>query len=106
MKYFRLDDMTRGWFCGDFIPTVFNTKDCEVGVKHYKAGDYEPHHVHKIATEITCIISGCAQMNGKGYWAGDIIVIEPGDGTDFRAITPVTNVVVKIPSVKGDKYVE
>ena len=36
--------------------------------------------------------------------AGDIIVLEPGEATDFRALEKTTTVVVKMPSVLGDKY--
>ena len=36
--------------------------------------------------------------------AGDIVLIEPGEDTDFEALTDVTTVVVKTPSVAGDKY--
>ena len=43
-------------------------------------------------------------MNSKVYEEGTVIVMEPGEATDFEALTEVKNVVVKIPSVKGDKY--
>ena len=43
-------------------------------------------------------------MNGRTYGAGDIIVLEPGEATDFRALEKTTTVVVKMPSVLGDKY--
>jgi quercetin dioxygenase-like cupin family protein len=105
MKVFKEKDMVRGWFVGNFFPTVYNIKDCEVGLKRYKVGDYEPFHYHKIALEITIIVYGSVEMNSKKYAEGDIIVIDPGEGTDFRALTDVANVVVKIPSVVGDKYV-
>lgn len=104
MKHGKLDEMVRGWFVGEFTPTVLNTQACEVGVKNYKAGDYEEAHFHKIATEVTLIISGRVHMNGQEWGAGDIIIIEPGEVTDFRAITDVTNVVVKVPSILNDKY--
>jgi mannose-6-phosphate isomerase-like protein (cupin superfamily) len=96
--------MIKGWFIGDFSPTLLNTQDFEIAVKRYKAGDYDPTHVHKIATEYTCIISGEAEMNNIRYKTDDIIVIEPGEYTDFRAITDAVNVVIKVPCVKGDKY--
>ena len=70
----------------------------------YKAGDSEKKHVHKIATELTTIIKGKVKMNGMEYREGDIIVMEPGEATDFEALTDAMNVVVKVPSVKGDKY--
>ena len=98
--------MARGWFVGAFSPTAFATNSCEVGVKNYVAGDYETSHFHKIATELTLIVSGEVRMNGIKYIAGDIIVIEPGDTIDFEAITDTVNVVVKVPGVLNDKYVK
>lgn len=103
MKIFKLQDMTRGWFIGDF-PCAFQTKDCEVAVMHYKAGDKEKKHVHKIATELTVVVEGRIKMNGKEYNNGDIILMEPGEATDFEALTDAIDIVVKVPSVIGDKY--
>lgn len=104
MQSERLDKMTNGWFVGNFEPSLYKTNDVEVGVKHYDTGDYEDWHYHKIATEITTIISGRVEMNGQIYKEGDIIVIEPGQGTDFKAIVETVNVVVKIPGANNDKY--
>ena len=104
MKTFKLDDMTRGWFVGDFEPSVLRTKDAEVGVKRYEAGVKEARHMHKVAPEITLILDGEARMNDTVYRSGDIVLIEPGEATDFEALTDVTTVVVKMPSVIGDKY--
>jgi len=56
MQTAKLSDMVRGWFIGDFSPTVLATKAVEVGVKLYKAGDSEERHFHKIATEVTVIL--------------------------------------------------
>jgi len=96
--------MTRGWFVGDFSPTLLPTQAAEVAVKEYRAGDYEEWHFHKIATEITVVLSGTVEMNGIRYQAGDMLVIEPNEGTDFRAVTDATNVVVKLPGAPNDKY--
>jgi hypothetical protein len=57
-----------------------------------------------VAAELTLILDGEIRMNGVGYAAGDIVRIEPGESTDFQAVTDVTTVVVKVPSVAGDKY--
>ena len=75
-------------------------------VKRYKAGDYESSHYHKIATEITLIVSGQVEMNGIYYDEDDIIVIEPNDRTDFKCLTDVVTVVVKYPGANDDKYVD
>lgn len=105
MKTARLNNMTKGWFVGNFEPTLYKTNDVEVAVKSYKAGDSEIKHYHKIATEITVIISGRIKMNGVEYSAGDIIVMEPGEETDFEAVTDAVNTVVKLPGANNDKYI-
>lgn len=102
----KLDDFTRGWFVGDFSPTLVRTTESEVAVQRYRAGDHEARHHHKVATEITLIASGTAEMSGERVDAGEIIRIPPGQSTDFRAVTDVMTVVVKIPSVKGDKFID
>ncbi len=104
MKHYKLDKMLRGWFVGAFTPTALKTDMCEVAVKNYNAGDYETTHHHKIATEITLILDGRVEMFGKEWGPGDIISISPGESTDFRAITDVKSVVVKVPGALNDKY--
>jgi quercetin dioxygenase-like cupin family protein len=104
MNVHRLEDMTRGWFVGDFAPTLYRTDAVEVAVKHYDAGDAEERHVHRVATELTAVVSGSVRMDGRDLSAGDIVVLEPGDPTDFLAVTDAVVVAVKLPAVPGDKY--
>lgn len=106
MKINKLKDMFRGWFVGSFTPTLYETTDVEVAVKKYNKGDFEAKHYHKIATEISVVISGRVKMNGIEYTEGDIITMEPNEATDFEALEDNTiNVVVKIPGATNDKYV-
>ncbi len=104
MRTHKMSDMVNGWFVGDFSPAVLQTNVCEAAVKQYVAGDQEARHHHKVAVEITLIAEGQVLMNGQTYTKGDIIVIEPGESTDFQALRDTITVVVKLPSVKGDKY--
>lgn len=104
MKSFRLENMTKGWFVGAFTPSALTTNACEVAVKYYKVGDHEGKHHHKVATEVTLVLSGRIRMLGKEWTEGSIIVIEPGTETDFEALTDATNVVVKLPGALNDKY--
>ncbi len=100
----KLSDMIGGWFVGDFYPNILRDQTFEVGVKFYKAGAKEDWHVHKIGTEITLILDGSVKMRDTIYQHGDIILLEPGNGTAFEALTDVKTVVVKTPSALGDKY--
>ena len=100
----RLEEMTRGWFVGDFQPTMLATEDVEVAIRHHPAGSAEASHFHKIATEITVILKGEARMLDRVFREGDIIKLLPGTTTSFEAISDVTTVVVKFPGAKNDKY--
>ena len=105
MTIAELSEMTGGWFVGAFTPVVLQTGVCEVACKRYQAGAVEPRHVHRIATEVTLIVSGRAVMNGAVLTAGQIIRLAPGEPADFAALEDTVTVVVKTPSVAGDKYV-
>jgi quercetin dioxygenase-like cupin family protein len=96
--------MIKGWFVGDFEPSVLRSKDFEVALKYYRAGEQEDEHHHRVAIEITVVVSGKVKMLGRIWEAGDIVVVEPGEASSFEAITDSANVVVKMPSVTGDKY--
>ncbi len=104
MTHAKLDDMVKGWFIGNFDSSLHKTDEVEIAVKRYKKGDYEPYHYHKIATEFTVIVSGEAQMCDVKYSEGDIVIIYPGESTDFLAATDVVTVVAKIPGANSDKY--
>jgi len=104
MKIVKLSDMTNGWFIGNFEPTLYKTSDVEVAVKTYKSGDTEEAHFHKVATEISVVVSGIVEMYDMCIEVGNIIVLEPGEITAFRSITDSIIVAVKIPGAINDKY--
>lgn len=106
MRTADLKNFFKGWFVGNFEPSLIKTNDVEVAVKKYVAGDYENSHYHKIATEITLIVSGEVEMNSVKYKADDIIVIEPNEKTDFKCLTDVVTVVVKYPGASNDKFID
>ena len=105
MRIANIDDMVKGWFVGNFQPTLFKTNDVEVALKRYCKGVYEGAHLHKVATEITVVATGRVKMNGVVYVAGDIVIMEPNESTDFEALEENTQcVVVKIPGANNDKF--
>jgi len=46
MQTAQLKETTKGWFIGDFAPPLLRTRDVEVAVKHYRAGDSEAAFFH------------------------------------------------------------
>jgi quercetin dioxygenase-like cupin family protein len=105
MVVHKLTKMKKGWFVGDFNPTLIKTKEVEVAVKHYKKGDREERHHHRKATEITVVVSGKVKMNDTICVAGDIVVISPNESTDFEALEDSVNTIVKFPGAPNDKYI-
>ena len=101
-----LKDMVGGWCIGHFSPSVMQSDNFEVAIKHYAKGAKEKRHLHKVATEITVIVSGKVEMSGDIYETDDIISIAPGEATDFTALEDTITVVVKTPSIGNDKYTE
>jgi len=104
METFKLKNYTRGWIVGDFTPNVLRTKKFEFAVKDYKVGDKEEAHFHKVATEISVVVTGEFEMNGKRLKKGDILVMNPDDVARFKCVKAGSTAIIKIPSVKGDKY--
>lgn len=100
----NLNKLKLGWFVGNFEPSLYKTNDVEIAVKSYSKGDYEEVHYHKIATEITVIVSGKVKMNGEIYEKGDVLVIPPNHATDFEALEDTTTTVAKLPGANNDKY--
>jgi mannose-6-phosphate isomerase-like protein (cupin superfamily) len=106
MQFAKLSDMTGGWFVGAFEPTLLRTSDFEVAIKAYRAGDREPAHHHRIAEEVTVIVSGRARMCGRELGQGEMVLLAPKDSTSFEALEDTVTVVVKRPSIPGDKYLD
>ncbi len=96
--------MTRGWFVGNFNPAAYKTADVEVAVQQFPAGYIGELHHHKLATEVTLLLSGKAIMAGEVLTSGDIITLEPCISSRFEAVENCITVVVKTPAVQGDKY--
>lgn len=103
MLLYNLKNMAKGWFIGNFEPSVYNT-DIEVGIKEYKSGDKEKSHYHKLSKEFTVVVSGKVLMNNVIYSKNDIIQINENEITDFKCLEDAITVVVKTKSVEGDKY--
>jgi len=104
MKRFKLDDMTRGWLMGDFEPAVLRTKDFEVCLTTHSKGQEWPVHTHKIATEYNVMICGKLSINGEVFEQDDIFVIEAGEMAEAKFLEDCRVLVIKVPSVIGDKY--
>lgn len=106
MKKSNLQNYTKGWLVGDFEPNLFASKDVEVALKRYEQGAKELAHEHRIATEYTIVVNGVFRMNEHIITKDDIILVEPHEMVEFECLRAGETLVIKSPSVIGDKYVK
>lgn len=105
MQFFTLSDMKGGWFVGDFEPSAFRVSEVEVAFTEHGQGAPWPTHYHRVATEITLVVSGRMTINGVEVCTGGGFVLAPNELAAPEFLTDCNLVVVKIPSVPGDKHV-
>jgi len=104
MRVTNMMEMKHGWFIGDFEPSVFRTRDFEVGIKTYSKGENHSPHYHKIATEINYLIRGLLKANNQIVQVGQLFIFEPDEIATCEFLTDCEILVVKTPSIIGDKY--
>jgi quercetin dioxygenase-like cupin family protein len=104
MKLSNIKDMTRGWFIGDFEPSILRTKDFEVGLLTHKKGEVWPKHYHALSTEYNVLIEGSMTVQGTQINPGDIFIFEPMEIADPVFHEDCKVLCVKVPSVIGDKH--
>lgn len=104
MKIFKISDMHRGWFVGNFKPTAFQTEDFEVNYRTHKSGETWETHFHTETTEINLIVKGKMRFNNHILKEGDIFIVEPWQISDPEFIEDTTVVCIRTPS-KDDKQV-
>ena len=104
MNIENIKNMYRGWFIGNFEPSVYKTEEFEVGILYHPKGEKWPKHFHKEAVEINVLISGKMIINNELLLSGSIFVIEKNEIADPEFLEDCTIVCVKTPSVPGDKY--
>ena len=104
-KFDKLEDMHRGWFIGDFEPSIYRTDGFEVGVLTHPKGEEWPAHYHKEAIEINVLIEGRMKIAGRIIEPGDIFTFLPYDIAVPEFLEDCKIVCVKTPSIPTDKYV-
>jgi quercetin dioxygenase-like cupin family protein len=104
MNLTKISDYVRGWFIGDFEPTVLRTKDFEVGVLTHKKGEQWPSHYHKDSVEYNVLVKGRMIVQQKELSDGDVFVFEKGEIADPVFLEDCTVVCVKVPSIPSDKF--
>lgn len=105
MEISRIENMKDGWFVGNFNPSVYLTTDFEVCYKTHLKGEKWDTHYHKESTEINYLIKGSMIIQNICLKTGDIFVIRPYEVADPVFLEDCTLIIIKTPSVPGDKFI-
>lgn len=100
----HIDNMYRGWFIGNFDPSVYKTDQFEVALLSHFKDEKWPKHYHKIAKEINLLVSGKMIINDVIINPGDIFVLDTYEIADPIFLEDCKIVCIKTKSVLGDKY--
>ena len=98
-----MGDFVGGWFVGDFDPAVIRTSGAEVSVKRFVTGETEAEHYQRQCQEVTVVVTGRCRIGDRIMDEGDILLIHPLEEANFEAMTDVTLVAIKVPSLPSDK---
>jgi quercetin dioxygenase-like cupin family protein len=104
MKKRNLSEFWRGWFIGNFEPSLFKTNEFEVGVLTHLKDEIWGKHFHKLATEFNVLLKGEMELCGELINEGEIFILEPGEVADPVFKTDCVILCIKTPSIPGDKY--
>jgi|LauGreDrversion4_2_1035121.scaffolds.fasta_scaffold617702_2 quercetin dioxygenase-like cupin family protein len=100
----KINNFIRGWFIGNFEPSLFKTDNFEVGYLTHKKGEKWPKHYHKESVEINYLIKGKMLIQNKELNSGDLFMFEKGEVADPIFLQDCELIVVKVPSIPNDKY--
>jgi hypothetical protein len=103
MKISKLSDFFRGWFIGNFEPTLLKTPDFEVGLLSHKKGEVWPSHYHAESVEYNVLVSGSMTCQGVLLEEGAVFVFDKNEIADPVFHEDCKIIVVKVPSVPNDK---
>lgn len=104
MNVTKIRDYVRGWFIGNFEPSLLKTSDFEVGILTHLKGEKWPAHYHKETIEYNVLVSGKMTVQGKELNSGDVFVFDKGEIADPVFLEDCTVVCVKVPSIPSDKF--
>jgi dTDP-glucose pyrophosphorylase len=95
----------RGWFIGNFEPTMYKTSEFEVGFLFHGKGERWDYHYHKEAVEHNFLINGSMILNDVTIPRGSYFKIERNQIACPVFLEDCYIVCVKLPSIPGDKFV-
>ena len=98
-----VDSFVRGWFIGDFEPSIIRTKTWEVALLRHNKGEKWDFHYHAQADEVNVLLNGRMMLNGYEIRARNVFTIPKKQIACPLFLEDCLILCIKTPSVIGDK---
>lgn len=95
----------RGWFIGNFKPSIDQNEDIEYGLLHHKQNEKWDFHYHSQAIETNYLIKGSMKVNDQIINEGSIFIFDKNQISCPEFITDCEIFCIKTPSITNDKFV-
>lgn len=99
-----IDSFVRGWFIGDFEPSILRTKTWEMALLKHSKGEKWDFHYHSQADEVNVLLSGRMMLNGHEIRARNVFTIPKKQIACPLFLEDCVVLCIKTPSVIGDKF--
>jgi hypothetical protein len=98
-----IDSFVRGWFIGDFEPSILRTKTWEVALLRHNKGEKWDFHYHAQADEVNVLLNGRMMLNGYEIRSRNVFTIPKKQIACPFFLEDCLILCIKTPSVIGDK---
>ena len=105
MKQYNLSNMLRGWFIGNFEPSILKTSFIEVGVVSHKKDEEWPAHFHSSSIEINLVLDGSLTINNKLFEKNDFFILERNEVSKPKFLENCRILVIRVPDIQNDKVI-
>lgn len=104
-RFANIVEYHRGWFIGDFEPSLERIKSFEACYTVHARNEASPPHYHTRSTEINLVVSGQLRVNGKMLKEGDIFIYDKHEVSDVQFLEDTKLLIIRIPSEPSDKVI-
>ncbi len=104
MRMMKIGDMKKGYFVGNFEPSIVKNDCVEISIKGAGRYTLDAAYYRKKDTTLIVILSGKMDIDGEKYGKGDALVFEPGELINLFALTNLGMLVIHFPGTKKDLH--
>lgn len=104
-RIWNVYEFTRGWFLGNFSPSILDTSDFEIGILSHTKGETWPFHYHQEADEYNVLLQGKMLLNNHLLESNTQFVLYKNEIACPFFLEDCRVLCIKSPSRPKDKHI-